>query len=41
MAPPAFLAAYTFFLKQGERLDVEQFKAQQLALAGYRTSPRW
>ncbi len=34
MAPPAYLAAYTFFLKQGERLDVEQFKAQ-MALAGY------
>src|SRR5690606_15066878 len=34
MAPPAFLAAYTFFLKQGERLDVEQLRAQ-MALAGY------
>ncbi len=34
MAPPAYLAAYTFFLKQGERLDGEQFKAQ-MALAGY------
>ncbi|MFP5402875.1 MAG: transcription-repair coupling factor, partial [Gammaproteobacteria bacterium] len=34
MAPPAYLAAYTFFLKQGEKLDVEQFKAQ-MALAGY------
>jgi transcription-repair coupling factor (superfamily II helicase) len=34
MAPPAFLAAYTFFLKQGEALDVEQLRTQ-LALAGY------
>lgn len=34
MAPPSYLAAYTFFLKQGEKLDVEQFKAQ-MALAGY------
>ena len=34
MAPPAFLAAYTFFLKQGERLDVDQLRAQ-MALAGY------
>ena len=34
MAPPGYLAAYTFFLKQGEKLDVEQFKAQ-MALAGY------
>ncbi|MBP7468908.1 MAG: transcription-repair coupling factor, partial [Thauera sp.] len=34
LAPPGFLAAYTFFLKQGEKLDVEQFKAQ-MALAGY------
>ena len=34
MAPPSYLAAYTFFLKQGERLDGDQFKAQ-MALAGY------
>ena len=34
LAPPEYLAAYTFFLKKGERLDVEGLKAQ-LALAGY------
>jgi transcription-repair coupling factor (superfamily II helicase) len=34
MAPPAFLAAYTFFLKQGERLDAERLR-MQLALGGY------
>ncbi|MDR2690399.1 MAG: transcription-repair coupling factor [Azoarcus sp.] len=34
MAPPAFLAAYTFFLKQGETLDLEKLRAQ-LSLAGY------
>jgi len=34
MAPPAFLAAYTFFIKQGERLDVEQLR-MQMAVAGY------
>ncbi|WP_332674808.1 transcription-repair coupling factor [Aromatoleum sp.] len=34
MAPPAFLAAYTFFLKQGEQLDVEQLR-MQMATAGY------
>ncbi len=34
MAPPAFLAAYTFFLKQGERLDVERLR-NQMAVAGY------
>ena len=32
--PPAFLAAYTFFLKNGEKLDAESFRAQ-LTLAGY------
>jgi len=32
--PPAYLAAYTFFLKNGEKLDAEQFRAQ-LTLAGY------
>ncbi len=34
MTPPAYLAAYTFFLQQGEKLDVEQLRAQ-MALAGY------
>ncbi|WP_136417364.1 transcription-repair coupling factor [Herbaspirillum sp. ST 5-3] len=34
MAPPSFLAAYTFFFKQGEKLDEAQLKAQ-LTLAGY------
>ncbi|MBN8442957.1 MAG: transcription-repair coupling factor [Dechloromonas sp.] len=34
MAPPAYLAAYTFFLQQGKRLDVDQFRAQ-MAVAGY------
>ena len=33
-APPAYLAAYTFFLKKGETLDAEQFRGQ-LTLAGY------
>jgi len=33
-APPAYLAAYTFFLKRGERLDAERFRAQ-MTLAGY------
>ncbi|GHU26514.1 transcription-repair-coupling factor [Betaproteobacteria bacterium] len=32
--PPAYLAAYTFFLKNGEKLDIESFR-QQLTLAGY------
>ena len=32
--PPAYLAAYTFFLKKGETLNAEQFRAQ-LTLAGY------
>ncbi len=32
--PPAFLAAYTFFLKKGEKLDAGSFRAQ-LTLAGY------
>ena len=32
--PPTFLAAYTFFLKNGEKLDAESFRAQ-LTLAGY------
>jgi len=34
MAPPSFLAGYTFFFKQGEKLDEAQLKAQ-LTLAGY------
>ena len=34
LAPPSYLAAFTFFLKQGERLDVAGLRAQ-LALAGY------
>ena len=34
MAPPSFLAAYTFFFKQGEVLDEARLKSQ-LALAGY------
>ncbi|MBI1905189.1 MAG: transcription-repair coupling factor, partial [Rhodocyclales bacterium] len=34
MAPPAFLAAYTFFLKQGDALNVDGLR-KQLALAGY------
>ncbi|MGI4849271.1 MAG: transcription-repair coupling factor, partial [Janthinobacterium lividum] len=34
MAPPAFLAAYTFFFKQGEALDEARLRTQ-LTLAGY------
>lgn len=34
MAPPSFLAAYTFFFKQGEKLDEARLKSQ-LSLAGY------
>ena len=34
MAPPSFLAAYTFFFKQGEALNEAQLKSQ-LTLAGY------
>ncbi len=34
MAPPSFLAAYTFFFKQGETLNEAQLKSQ-LTLAGY------
>ncbi|MDB5917359.1 MAG: mfd, partial [Massilia sp.] len=34
LAPPSFLAAYTFFFKQGEKLDEVRLKAQ-LTLAGY------
>jgi len=34
LAPPSFLAAYTFFFRQGENLDESRLKAQ-LTLAGY------
>ncbi len=34
LAPTSYLAAFTFFLKQGTRLDVDALRAQ-LALAGY------
>jgi transcription-repair coupling factor (superfamily II helicase) len=34
IAPPAYLAAYTFFVKAGASLDVDRLRAQ-LALAGY------
>ena len=34
LAPISYLAAFTFFLKQGTRLDVDALRAQ-LALAGY------
>jgi len=34
LAPPAFLAAHTFFMKKGDRLDLDKFRAQ-LTLAGY------
>ncbi|MEO8485694.1 MAG: transcription-repair coupling factor [Betaproteobacteria bacterium] len=34
LPPPSFLAARAFFLKQGQRLDVDKLRAQ-LSLAGY------
>jgi transcription-repair coupling factor (superfamily II helicase) len=34
LAPPSYLAAFTFFLRQGTRLDVAALRAQ-LSLAGY------
>jgi transcription-repair coupling factor (superfamily II helicase) len=34
LAPPSFLAAYTFFFRKGEHLDEARLKAQ-LTLAGY------
>ena len=34
LAPPAFLAAYTFAFKKGEKLDAEKFRSQ-VTLAGY------
>ncbi|ADE12461.1 transcription-repair coupling factor [Sideroxydans lithotrophicus] len=34
LPPVSYLAAYTFFLKKGERLDLDAFR-QQMTLAGY------
>ncbi|TVT49763.1 MAG: transcription-repair coupling factor [Denitromonas halophila] len=34
MAPPSFLAAHTFFVKRGERMDGDAFR-EQMTLAGY------
>jgi len=34
LAPPSYLAAFTFFLAQGEKLDVDALRAQ-LSLGGY------
>ncbi|MCX7891920.1 MAG: transcription-repair coupling factor [Burkholderiales bacterium] len=34
LAPPAYLAAHTFFVRQGETLDLDALRAQ-LTLAGY------
>ena len=34
LPPPAYMAGFTFFLKQGERLDVAPLRAQ-MTLAGY------
>ena len=34
LTPPTYLAAFTFFLTQGETLDVERLRSQ-MALAGY------
>jgi transcription-repair coupling factor (superfamily II helicase) len=34
LCPPSYLAAYTFFLRQGEKLDADALR-RQLALAGY------
>ncbi|MEW6514935.1 MAG: transcription-repair coupling factor [Pseudomonadota bacterium] len=34
LAPPSFLAAHTFFMKRGDKLDIEKLRAQ-LTLAGY------
>ena len=34
LAPPGFLAAHTFFMKRGDKLDIEKLRAQ-LTLAGY------
>jgi transcription-repair coupling factor (superfamily II helicase) len=34
LSPPSFLAGHTFFMKKGDRLDIEKLRAQ-LTLAGY------
>jgi len=34
LAPPAFLAAHTFFMKRGDKLDIDKLRAQ-MTLAGY------
>jgi len=34
LAPPAFLAAHSFFMKQKDRLDLDKFRAR-MTLAGY------
>jgi len=34
LPPVSYMAAYTFFLKKGERLDIDAFRAQ-MTLAGY------
>ncbi len=34
LAPPAFLAAHTFFMKKGDTLDLDKLRAQ-MTLAGY------
>jgi transcription-repair coupling factor (superfamily II helicase) len=34
LAPPAFLAAHTFFMKKGDKLDLDKLRAQ-MTLAGY------
>ncbi|HEY8855859.1 MAG TPA: transcription-repair coupling factor [Rugosibacter sp.] len=34
LAPPSFLAGHTFFMRKGERLDIDKLRAQ-LTLAGY------
>ena len=34
LCPPAYIAAHTFFLRQGDRLDLEKLRAQ-LVTAGY------
>jgi len=34
LSPPSYLAAYTFFLKEGTRLDLTSFR-QQMTVAGY------
>ena len=34
LAPPAFLAAHTFFMKKGDKLDIDRLRAQ-MTLAGY------